>query len=153
MVTDLDNLVLPFIRYENGDLAVPSADNITPASVLNFSKFISLDGRISDLITLPNGGNLVVPSFFGTKLLKNIHGVKQYQVQKINNKILVNLVIDDNYTADYEKIIKSGLSEYIPTEISYELVYNREIIRSKNGKFKLFIDSSSDLVNLKSYKG
>lgn len=144
LVTDLDNRVLPFIRYENGDLVVPLGDNHATASDLNFSKFISIDGRTSDLITLPNGGNLVIPSFFGSRMLKSIEGIKQYQVQKTKNKILVNLVIDEKFKVESEKIILSTLKEYIPTEINYELVFNREIIYSNNGKYKLFIDNSTN---------
>ena len=144
LVTDLDNRVLPFIRYEIGDLAVPLKDNHKTTSGLNFSKFISIDGRTSDLITLPNGGNLVIPSFFGSRMLKNIEGVKQYQIQKTKDRILVNLVTDDKFKTESEKIILSTLNEYIPPEINYDLVFNREIIFSNNGKFKLFIDNSSN---------
>lgn len=143
IVTDLYNKVLPFIRYENGDLAVPyDGNNSSPD--LNFSRFISVDGRVSDIITLPGGGNLVVPSFFGSRMLKNIDGVKQYQVQKKKDKILINLVTDDNFKPEYKKIILSTLDEYIPSEIMYELVFNEKIIYSGNGKFKLFVDNSSD---------
>ena len=141
LVTDLDNRVLPFIRYENGDLAVPLEDAHISGPDLNFSKLVSIDGRTSDLITLPGGGNLVVPSFFGSRILKSIEGIKQYQVQKKKNKILVNLVIDDNFKKESELTILSALKEYIPPEINYELVFNQEIIYSNNGKFKLFIDN------------
>ncbi len=142
LVTDLDNSVLPFIRYENGDLVVPLNDNQYLSSDLNFSKFISINGRVSDLITLPDGGNLVVPSFFGSRMLKDIEGIKQYQVKKLKNKILVNLIIDEKFNSGSEMIIRSNLNEYIPPEMNYELVFNQEIIYSDNGKFKLFIDNS-----------
>lgn len=144
LVTDLDNRVLPFIRYENGDLAVPLENNKTNELKPNFSKLGSIDGRESDLITLPNGGNLVVPSFFGSRMLKNVEGVKQYQVKKTKDKIVINLIIDELFKMESEKIILTTLNEYIPSEIKYELVFNQEILFSKNGKFKVFIDDSKN---------
>lgn len=144
LITDLDNMVLPFIKYENGDLAVPLKENHYQSSELNFSKFISIDGRTSDLITLPDGGNLVIPSFFGSRLLRDVEGIKQYQVKKIKNKIVINLLIDNQFNTESEKLIKENLNAYIPPEMNYELVFNQEIVYSDNGKFKLFIDNSSN---------
>ena len=82
MITDLQNRVLPFIRYENGDIAVPYSNEDYSNFELKFSKFKTIDGRVSDIIKLPGGGSLVVPSFFGSRMLKNIDGIKQYQIIK-----------------------------------------------------------------------
>jgi phenylacetate-CoA ligase len=144
ILTDLDNRVLPFIRYETGDLSVPLKDNEAQTSTLNFSKFTSLDGRVSDIITLPNGGNLVVPTFLGARVLRDIEGIKQYQVQMMRNKIILNLIIDRNFKTESKKKILNTLDDYIPSEVMYELVFNREIIYSSNGKFKLLVDNSSN---------
>ena len=110
---------------------------------LKFSKLKSIDGRISDIIKLPGGGSLVVPSFFGSRMLKNIDGIKQYQIIKYPEKISVNLVIDGELSNDSKKIINDTLQEYIPKEVKIELVFNKEIEYSSNGKFKLFIDKSN----------
>ncbi len=142
IITDLQNRILPFIRYENGDLAAPYENNDFASSKLKYSKFKTIDGRISDIIKLPNGGSLVVPSFFGSRMLKNIDGIKQYQIIKFNDKISVNLIIDGELSSDSKKIIQDTLSDYIPKEITTELVFNNEIIYSSNGKFKLFVDRS-----------
>ena len=146
IITDLQNRILPFIRYENGDLAIPSENNDLNNFSLKFSKFKNIDGRVSDIIKLPNGGSLVVPSFFGSRMLKNIDGIKQYQIIKYDDKISVNLVTDGELSSDSKKIIQETLIEYIPTEIKTELVFNQEIIYAQNGKFKLFIDRSSDTI-------
>ncbi len=93
------------------------------------------------IITLPNGGNLVIPSFFGSRMLKNVSGIKQYQVQKTKDKIIVNLIVDNDFKDDSKKIIFGTLDEYIPREIGYEVVFNQKLIYSKNGKFKVLIDN------------
>ena len=144
IITDLQNRVLPFVRYENGDLAVPTDNNNFDNFKLKFSKFKKIDGRISDIIKLPNGGNLVVPSFFGSRMLKNIDGVKQYQITKYKDRISVNLVLEKELTSESKAIINKTLNEYIPSDVKTELVFNNDITYSSNGKFKLFIDKSDN---------
>ena len=143
IITDLQNRVLPFIRYENGDMAVPSQDEKYENYRLKFSKFKRIDGRVSDIVKLPGGGSLVVPSFFGSRMLKNIDGIKQYQIIKYNDRISINFVIDGELSADAIKIINETLKEYIPDQVKTELVFNKEVEYSQNGKFKLFIDKSN----------
>ena len=48
-----------------------------------------------------------------------------------------------NYLVDSKRIISETLQEYIPKEVNTELVFNKEIEYSSNGKFKLFIDKSN----------
>jgi hypothetical protein len=75
-------------------------------------------------------------------MLKDVSGIKQYQVRKTNEKIIVNLIIDNNFKDESKKIILETLDAYIPGEMKYEIVFNQDLIYSSNGKFKLFIDNS-----------
>jgi len=141
IITDLNNYVLPFIRYENGDLATPGA---TANSTSSYSKIRSIDGRLSDIIKLPSGGTLVVPSFFGSRMLKNIDGVKQYQIVKYSaDKIRINLAVNGHFNNSSKDIINNTLKEYLPKDLQYDLVFDDKFIYSQNNKFKLFIDTSS----------
>ncbi len=60
VITHLHNFVMPFIKYKNGDMAISS--NLH-SEKLGFSFLRTIEGRVSDIIELPNGGNLVVPAF------------------------------------------------------------------------------------------
>lgn len=51
VLTDLNNLVMPFIRYDMGDLAVPSAEG----SVGGFPLMEEIVGRASEVVDLPSG--------------------------------------------------------------------------------------------------
>lgn len=53
------------------------------------SKFLSIDGRTSDLIILLNEG------------------------KKIKNKIVINLLIDDQFNSESKQIIRDNLNKYI----------------------------------------
>lgn len=143
IITDMYNHVMPFIRYENGDLAVPEDSIVTRNSILPYKKFKSIDGRVSDIIELPEGGSLVVPSFFGSRMLKNISGIIQYQVvREETNRIKINLITDDNFGSNSRDIIIDTLNEYLPKALKFDLVYNQDLVKSTNGKFKLFIDKT-----------
>jgi hypothetical protein len=50
VVTDLNNRVMPFIRYDTGDLAIRSEDSIGAFPVLE-----GIEGRSSEMIRLPDG--------------------------------------------------------------------------------------------------
>jgi phenylacetate-CoA ligase len=143
LITDLHNKVFPFIRYENGDLGIPMTKKDFKDNEPKFSKMLSVEGRISDIITLPGGGNLVVPSFFGSRLLKQINGVKQYQVTKVKeNKIILNLVINSDFSEDDKFKIEENMKEYLPKELQYDIVFNSNIQISKTGKFKILVDQT-----------
>lgn len=143
LITDLHNMVFPFIRYENGDLGIPLTKKDYNQDEPKFSKMLSIEGRISDIISLPGGGNLVVPSFFGSRLLKQINGVKQYQVTKVkDNKIVLNLIINSDFSESDKFKIEENMKEYLPKELQYDIVFNDEIQISKTGKFKILIDKT-----------
>jgi phenylacetate-CoA ligase len=68
VLTDLNNLVMPFIRYDMGDLAVPSAEG----SVGGFPLIEEVVGRASEVIDLPSGKALSAVSLSQTVF--TIHG-------------------------------------------------------------------------------
>ena len=87
---------------------------------------------------------MVVPSFFGSRMLKNISGIVQYQVVKKSQDLIeVNLITNSQFKKESENIILSTLEEYIPEGLEYNLIFNAPVIKSKNNKFKLFVDLSN----------
>jgi phenylacetate-CoA ligase len=142
LVTDLDNLAFPMVRYKNGDLGVPVIEQGTGCEI-KFSRMASISGRETDLIRLKNGGILSVPSFFGSMLLKKVRGLKQYQIEKVSEDLIyVNLVKTGRFTGDDMHIIESALKEYINDRIGYEIRFVDRIDISGAGKFKLVTDNT-----------
>ncbi len=139
-VTDLDNFAFPMLRYRNGDLAIPAEGDL-PACDISFSRLRAISGRETDIIKLTDGGMLSVPSFFGSMLLKKVNGLKQYQVEKVDENLLhINLVTNERFTSEDMNIIESALSEYISGRIGYIIRFVDTIDVSGSGKFKLVID-------------
>ena len=68
VVTNLDNFVMPFIRYENGDSGVFS--NVTAGKRFDMPLMKSISGRTADTITLANGSK--VHGVFFTDILREL---------------------------------------------------------------------------------
>jgi len=141
LITDLDNYAFPLIRYKNDDLGIPLQSE--HECEIPFCQMEGVSGRQSDIIRLKDGGTLTVPSFFGSMLLKQIDGLKQYQVEIVSeNLIYVNFVKSQNFgDQDYQKIV-SALNEYLGNRINYEIRFLDKIESSDTGKFKLLIDKT-----------
>jgi hypothetical protein len=93
------------------------------------------------MITMPDGGMLSVPSFFGSMLLKKVNGLKQYQVEKVSENMLhINLVTNERFTPADLNTIESALGEYLSGRIGYQIRTVDSIDISKSGKFRLVID-------------
>lgn len=98
IVTNLRNYAMPFIRYVNGDLAVPSGRQCSCGRGLPLME--RLQGRTSDVIQTP-GGRFLHGEFF-THLLYGVPGVLQFQVEQLTlPDLVVRLVTDseDSYRA------------------------------------------------------
>jgi phenylacetate-CoA ligase len=76
IVTDLWNTAMPTIRYLPEDLGELSYEPC--ACGRSTPRFVSLEGRVNDLLVKPNGER--VPGEFFPHLFKDIQSVKQYQV-------------------------------------------------------------------------
>lgn len=94
LVTNLNNFVMPFIRYRVGDLA--SAIDASPCTCGRMSpRIVSLIGRDNDNIELPSGkiinGEFFEFLFFGMK------SVIQYQVvyYRFSDQLLIKLHLEE----------------------------------------------------------
>lgn len=140
IITDLDNYAFPLLRYKNDDLGIPApADSVKCG--IGFSRMKSVNGRQSDIIRFKGGGALSVPSFFGSMLLKQVKGIKQYQIEKLSDELLViNLVKSMDFSEIDLEIVRNSLDDYFNDRIKYEIRFCDRIEHSKTGKFKILVD-------------
>ena len=92
IITDLDNMVMPLIRYKIDDLGVPIKNKCR----LEFSSLSKISGRINDIIDLPNGGNIAYSftatinddnSFYIANLKKNYKITQNEDFSEFDNLI------------------------------------------------------------------
>ena len=91
VVTQLDNAAMPLIRYELGDVAVGAPPHARCACGRTLPLLERVEGRIPDLIAVPDGTFLV--THFFVVLFKNLQSIDRYQVvQDEHDRIRVRLV-------------------------------------------------------------
>jgi phenylacetate-CoA ligase len=120
LVTNLNNYVMPFIRYRVGDLA--SAIDPSPCPCGRSSpRIVSLVGRDNDNIELPNGK--VINGEFFEFLFFGMQCVIQYQViyQRSAERLLVKLHLEDG-ADDVGSMVKKTMAEkfgFLNTAVEY----------------------------------
>ena len=137
VATDLDNYVMPFIRYENGDLATLSDKKCTCG--INQPLMKSINGRTIDTVVLNNGRK--VHGVFFTDIL--------YELEILTDKIQRFQIFQDiPGSIEFRIETKESLSSNVKDEIEkaflffldkVNIVEFDKIPNSKSGKFSYII--------------
>jgi phenylacetate-CoA ligase len=135
LVTDLNNYLMPLVRYRIGDLI----DNVYPAvggAKLPFSYFKKVYGRTADHIKLPDGKKIFPVNIFGGTLYRKYSAVKRHKTTWNGDKLVFWFEINGEINLDALKNdIESSMKDY---DLSYEIHTTDKLPPSKNGKFRYF---------------
>ena len=133
VVTDYYNYLLPFVRYDTGDLAAYSYKKYNGANRYVLTK---LAGRISDMIY--DIENHPISTFAIGDVMKSMSKIKQYQlIQNSRYDITLNIIdpLKHYSVSDYQSVLESILGKGINVSINY--IDTMPILNS--GKFKRII--------------
>jgi len=111
LITDLHNYVMPFIRYEIGDLAEVSPTYLLPcrcgSSVPRIKQIIS---RTFDIVRFPNG--TAVAGTYWTLLMRSQPGIHKFKVsQKVDGSIEISFVKNSEFSESSLRKILNKISE------------------------------------------
>jgi phenylacetate-CoA ligase len=96
VLTNLFNHVMPFIRYEQGDLVVPK--NGPCECGCNFVRLELKEGRHSATISLPDGNRISVLRLTG--LMFSLPGVRQFRfVQEDLRNLTIQIVRNEDFSS------------------------------------------------------
>ena len=143
IITNLNNMAMPFIKYNIGDLAT-----IIHNPKKNKNKIIlNIIGRQNDMIHLPNGDKL--PGFsivkpFDYFLFENTHKflkkIKEFIFRQNKDKeIILDLVIKGELDKNEVEIIRRFLLFELRNKINVRINIVDKIEKHKSGKLKQFI--------------
>lgn len=139
IITNLNSFLMPFIRYEMGDIGSLSDEICTCGRGLPLLK--SIEGRINDIIITSDGK--FVHSYLFAAIFKDLDSVNQFQViQNEIQKISIKIVKNNRFTdTDYNHII--SLAQQIlgnEMEIYIEIVNDIPIL-SVSGKRRYVVST------------
>lgn len=137
IITELNNFIMPLIRYRIGDVGIISCQKCACGRGLPVLKEIS--GRSVDFIKTPNGGIVhgisfdYLPKYF-------LNEIKQFQiVQEHTDAITINLVKERGFNDSTIENFKNRLRKILGDEIKLNIVFKDNISRENRGKFRFVI--------------
>ncbi|WP_430390365.1 phenylacetate--CoA ligase family protein [Dyella sp. 20L07] len=136
VITDLFNYGMPFIRYATGDLITGSSEQCPCGRGLPL--ITQVEGRVLDAIRTPDGR--ILPGMFFPFLLKEVPGVKQYQiVQRQLDKLDVSLVRGPAFNDDSLAMIFREIGKVLGDGIKVNCQFVDAIPLTRSGKTRLTI--------------
>ena len=139
VITDLDNLSMPFLRYEIGDMGSVSSRKCACGRVLEVLE--SIDGRVQECL-VDSVGRRVSAIVFPCRF-KDLRHVERYQiVQETRRHVVLRFVpIGQNYHDEVERM-KRVLEEVLGTGIDVEVRREAQIERTPHGKTRYVVTAA-----------
>lgn len=135
VITDLSNYAMPFIRYEIGDLGIPSDEICSCGRSLPMMKKVV--GRVTDIITTKNGKH--IHGEFFTHLFYNTDGIKQFQfTQKSKEYAILKIVKAKNYSQSELDLVIQEIHRYCG-DIVIDIEFVELIPLTSSGKHRFTI--------------
>jgi phenylacetate-CoA ligase len=144
VITDLNNLCLPFIRYRVGDLAEAMDDTKVCGCGRGLPRVGRIEGRVQSLVIGAHGR--VMPGTFFSHLFKDYdYLVRQYQVIQEERGAIVLKIVKGSRFADelFEREILQVLRQYLGEETRIDVQFVDLIPLVRTGKRQAVISKLS----------
>ena len=136
VITDLNAYAMPFIRYKLEDVSALSRHPCPCGRGLPLLE--KIEGRINDLIRLPNG-RVVLPAGIA-RAFRLVSGISQYQfVQEGENEFRVSLVKGEGFCPTTPENVEKALRQVLGADIRLHTQIVDEIPRDPSGKLRAFL--------------
>ncbi len=134
--TCLYNYAMPLIRYEVGDIGIPTDELCSCGRGLPLMK--SVEGRSDDFIILPSG-KMISPIILAL-VMKHSHGVLEYQiVQEKLDHVTVYAVISESIDEKDLDVVYRSIIEFLNNEVSVNIKIVDKLKKGSTGKIRSVI--------------
>ncbi|THB73093.1 MAG: phenylacetate--CoA ligase family protein [Gammaproteobacteria bacterium] len=135
--TNVLDTVWPLIRYRTGDLVEYHPDDKChkgyPGKVIR-----AIHGRTGSFFTLPNGTRISNISV----IAKKCRDIKLMQVvQNEEGSIIVNVVPEQGYSRESEKVILESFRSKVGTDLRINIKLVNDIQKTKSGKYLYIVNN------------
>lgn len=133
VVTCLDSLCFPIIRYQTGDIGRFDATPCPCGRAL--PKLKAVEGRRTDFLVTPSGR--VIHALAAIYILRDQAAVQEFHVvQEAVDHLLVQIVTTRALTSDEEVKMRQQFRQLMGSEVSLDLQDVPTITRTRSGKFR-----------------
>ena len=136
VVTSLDNIAHPFIRYEVGDRGI-----LAPNSTLQRPILQELTGRTNDVAHLPSGKKPAGMTFYSItkKLFEDDGQVQEFKiVQTKRDTFEIHYVSQNDLDEPTKLRMQQVMTDYLEPNLKFEFLRQTQLGRSLSGKLKQF---------------
>jgi phenylacetate-CoA ligase len=138
IITDLNNNIMPLIRYKLGDIAIPLKKTCCCGRGLPLIK--EIEGREDDYLILPSGRRI---SPRNINVLEDIPGISAYRtIQEAKDRFVVKLVKGYEFSEKTIQVVKQRIEMGVlgeKVEVSVELV--TELPKERTGKMRAVLSN------------
>ena len=136
IVTDLHGGLMPFIRYEQGDLATYSLrTNAYGETVKVIDRII---GRQDDIAYLPDGRCLTYLDFY--EVMDLYPGVQRFRIrQQAPDRFLIDLVANPDYYSTIQRPLLTKLKALSPLCLNFDIRLVEKIDPDPSGKRRMLV--------------
>ncbi len=140
VITNLHSYAMPIIRYEVGDICIPSQHDCSCGNELPLMSIV--EGRIDDMVYTP-GGKTVSPNSI-TNVMEAVSGISQFRViQEKKNLLVIKYVRGSGYSSETSEQAKKLMYDLIGNEMEICMQIVEEIPREYTGKMRAVISKVS----------
>jgi phenylacetate-CoA ligase len=138
LITDLDNMAMPLIRYRNGDAGMLGAPGCRCGRSLG--RILRLDGRVNDVLITTAGG--AISGAIGAHAFRLIGGVDEYQiVQRRPGQATIKIVRAASYNpAQEEPKLRAIFGSHLGQGAEIEIEYHATLPKTAAGKSRFVIN-------------
>jgi phenylacetate-CoA ligase len=137
VITDLNNVGMPLIRYRVEDVGVLSDRQCSCGRKTPLLE--RLEGRVADFLKKPDGGQVAGVSLVERTLTK-VPGIEQMQlVQEQLHEILINRVKGAEYTQETDIQLIAEFREVFDSTVNLIIKDVEKIPQEKSGKYRFSI--------------
>jgi phenylacetate-CoA ligase len=130
LITDLDNYVMPILRYANGDAGKVS---FYSKDDLPYNHIERLDGRYNSLLMADTGD--LISGVIGTHIFRHLQSVESYRViQEEPLRIVINIVPKTNFCEADVNLITRLFARYLGEKMKITVEKVHDIPRPPSGK-------------------
>jgi phenylacetate-CoA ligase len=132
LVTCFDNLAMPFIRYEIGDMAIPTEELCECGRKLKLLKKVT--GRITEQVYSPSGRHISI--HYLTLLFEEASQYVRYfqGILKKKDLFILNIVPTEKLTDEIAEKLRMQIQEHTGDDLKVEFNYVDKIPLGKNNK-------------------
>lgn len=133
VATGLQNLAMPLVRYDTGDVGGFDTDACPCGRTL--PRMLPVTTKAEDIVVTPEGR--FVSSSVLTHPFKPMSNIEKSQIiQETVDRITVRIVRRPSYTEEDSRILLRGLAERLGPAMRIELEFVDDIARTTRGKYR-----------------